>query len=326
MKLSVIVPVYGVEKYIARCVRSVLSQSYEDIEVIFVDDATPDQSVAILQQTASEFPQKKWRIVHHASNKGLAAARRTGIEVATGEYIMHVDSDDYLEHDALEKLAGIIQQTDADVVVMDFFFEWDCKRKVYSDVFSSDSHEYCRLLISGANMPNAWRHVIRRSLYHQTGIYPTEGLNFGEDYLVLPRICWFANRIAKIQQPLYHYRQTNASAMTRNVSETGIIQLTQVMHLLTAFYADKPECRQALRAGQWLKKTDTFMRAPRQYYPLVNRMPAALPAEKSTMNQPQRIAALFIAHQCWNTLWIFSMAWRGTLELIQILKGRRKSC
>lgn len=326
MKLSLIVPVYGVEKYIARCVRSVLSQSYEDMEAIFVDDSTPDQSVAILQQTASEFPQKKWRIVHHAFNKGLAAARRTGIEAATGEYIMHVDSDDYLEPDALKKLAGIIQQTDADVVVMDFFFEWDCRRKVYSDAFSSDPHEYSRLLISGANMPNAWRHVIRRDLYHQTGIYPTEGLNFGEDYLVLPRICWFANRIAKIQQPLYHYWQTNASAMTRNVSETGIVQLTQVMHLLTAFYADKPECLQALRAGQWLKKTDTFMRAPRQYYPFANRMPAALPAEKSTMNQPQRIAAFFIAHQCWNTLGVFSLAWRGMLELIQILKGRRKSC
>ena len=105
MKLSVIVPVYGVEKYIARCAESLLRQDYADKELIFVDDASPDRSVAILQELLSHYPDQQVTILRHSENRGLAAARRTGMKAASGEFIVHVDGDDYIEPDALQQLA-----------------------------------------------------------------------------------------------------------------------------------------------------------------------------------------------------------------------------
>lgn len=85
MKLSVIVPVYGVEKYIARCAESLLRQDYADKELIFVDDASPDRSVAVLQELLSHYPDQQVTLLRHSENRGLAAARRTGMEAAAAE-------------------------------------------------------------------------------------------------------------------------------------------------------------------------------------------------------------------------------------------------
>ena len=107
MKVSVLVPVYGVEKYIERCARSLFEQTYSDLEYVFVNDCTPDQSIEILKKVMAEYPQRKnaVKIVNHAKNRGLAAARNTAYDNATGDFVTIVDSDDWLEWDALEKAA-----------------------------------------------------------------------------------------------------------------------------------------------------------------------------------------------------------------------------
>ena len=98
MKVSVIVPIYKVERFIARCVTSLMKQTLQDVEYIFVDDATPDQSLSILQEVLVAYPERKKyvKILHHKDNQGLPAARNTGLEVSEGEYIFHCDSDDYV--------------------------------------------------------------------------------------------------------------------------------------------------------------------------------------------------------------------------------------
>ena len=88
MKLSVIVPVYGVEKYIAHCAKSLLEQTYLDKELIFVDDASPDGSIGALKAVLAQYPSQQVSILHHEYNRGLAAARKTGLEAATGDYIV----------------------------------------------------------------------------------------------------------------------------------------------------------------------------------------------------------------------------------------------
>ena len=326
MKLSVIVPVYGVEKYIARCAKSLLEQTYADKEIIFVDDASPDRSIEILQSVLQSYPQTKVTILHHDTNRGLAAARKTGLEAAAGEYVVSVDSDDYLEPDALERLAGKAEETDADIVGMDCWFEWGDKRSVYTGAWSKDAHAYSRILLSGRTLPGVCLHMIRRELYSRTGLMPEEGLNNGEDYMLTPRLAWFANGVAKVHQPLYHYTQTNAGSIVRNVSETNIRQLIRTMEVLHAFFADKPECANDLRAGEWLKKTDLFMRVVRKDYPLADTMPASLPVNTATMTLPQRIAASLIVRKQWTLLWLYSRCFNGLMEGIQILKGRRKKC
>ena len=121
MKVSVIIPFYKVERYIKRCATSLLTQTLDDVEFIFVDDASPDSSRDILLSVIKEHPEKAVTILTHQSNKGLPAARNTGLGVATGDYIYHCDSDDWLEPDMLEKLVGSAERNDADIVYCDFW-------------------------------------------------------------------------------------------------------------------------------------------------------------------------------------------------------------
>ena len=97
-KVSVIVPIYNVERFVQKCTRSLLNQTLADVEFIFIDDATPDKSLQVIEKTILEYPNRKnnIKILHHSINKGLPAARNTGFKEATGEYIFHCDSDDYV--------------------------------------------------------------------------------------------------------------------------------------------------------------------------------------------------------------------------------------
>lgn len=326
MRLSVIVPVYGVETYIARCAKSLLEQTYADKEIIFVDDASPDQSVAVLEEVLKDYPKESVTILHHAKNRGLAAARKTGLEAAKGEYVVSVDSDDYLEPEALTVLAAKAEETNADIIGMDCWFEWHDKRSVYRGKRAVDAKEYSNLLLSGATLPGVCLHMIRRELYGRANIWPIEGVNYGEDYVVTPRLCWFANRVAHVGQPLYHYTQTNASSYMHRVSTSNIKQLIQAVEVLTDFFADKPDCEESLRAGQWLKKTDLMMKVAPTDYALVNTMPCAMPLNIRTMTIPQRVAAYLIANHRWKLLAIYNKCFWSLMEGVQRLKGRRSKC
>ena len=118
MKVSVLVPIYGVEKYIGQCAKTLFAQTYADIEYVFVDDCTPDRSIEVLQQILAEYPQRKnqVRIIRHEHNRGLGAARKTAFDATTGDFVLNVDSDDHLPLDAVEKLVACQQQTGADIV------------------------------------------------------------------------------------------------------------------------------------------------------------------------------------------------------------------
>lgn len=117
--VSIIIPVYGVEDYIARCARSVFRQTYQNLEIIFVDDCTPDNSIGVLRQVMEEYPERKMqvKILKHEHNRGLSAARNTGIEAATGEYIYFLDSDDAITEDCIEKLTEPLKVKGYDFVV-----------------------------------------------------------------------------------------------------------------------------------------------------------------------------------------------------------------
>ncbi len=117
--VSIIVPIYNVEKYIERCAVSLFEQDFEDIEYIFVNDCTPDNSIQILEEVIEKYPNRKSnvKIIHYKANKGLGSARKTGLEQATGEYVLHIDSDDWVELDMVLCLYNKAIETDADIVI-----------------------------------------------------------------------------------------------------------------------------------------------------------------------------------------------------------------
>ena len=113
-KISVIIPVYNVEKYIEECIKSVLNQSFRDLEIICVDDCGQDKSIKIIEELAKD--DERIKIIHHSQNRGLAPARNTGMQNAEGDYIFFLDSDDYILPDTLEKLYTKIEETNSDFV------------------------------------------------------------------------------------------------------------------------------------------------------------------------------------------------------------------
>ena len=137
--VSVIVPMYGVENYIARCAESLFAQTYPHIEFIFVDDGCKDRTVDVLRGILGKQEpalQARVRIISK-ENAGLPHARKTGLDAATGEYVLHVDSDDWLEPTAVEKLVRKAVETEADIVVYDFWKEYPNRSKLDSERDSS---------------------------------------------------------------------------------------------------------------------------------------------------------------------------------------------
>ena len=127
IKVSVIIPIYGVEQYIERCARSLFGQTMRsDIEFIFVNDCTPDRSIEILLNTLKDYPERTEQvaILTHTANKGLAATRKTGVRAARGEYIIHCDSDDWVEPDICQTMYEEAKRTDSDIVVCDYINEY----------------------------------------------------------------------------------------------------------------------------------------------------------------------------------------------------------
>src|SRR5690606_33802156 len=131
--VSVIIPIYGVEKYIEKCVRSLFSQTLTDVEYIFIDDCSPDASIAILEKLIFEYAlEKNVSIIRHQTNRGLPSARNTGLEYAKGIYIFHCDSDDFLEKDALEVLYNAAKASSADIVWSDFYLSFENNERYMS--------------------------------------------------------------------------------------------------------------------------------------------------------------------------------------------------
>ena len=131
-KISLIVPIYGVEPYIRQCAESVLAQTYEDIEFIFVNDGTKDRSMEVLEALIEEkFSHLRPRIVIiNKENGGLPSARKSGLDAATGEYILFVDSDDWLELNAVERVVAEAERTDADLVYFHLVKEYENRQSV----------------------------------------------------------------------------------------------------------------------------------------------------------------------------------------------------
>lgn len=204
-KVSVIVPVYGVEKTIERCARSLFSQSLEDAEFIFVNDCTRDGSIALLRKVIGEFPERKVTIVDHTVNKGLPLARQTGLEYAKGDYVIHIDSDDWVEPDILEKMHSLAVAGAYDIVICNYrkHFPDGSSSCPYPDMGAVPEDRLCSATISGQIGWSIWNRMVRRSLYQQVKEFPV--LNMGEDMALSISLAVAASKTAVLDECLYNY-------------------------------------------------------------------------------------------------------------------------
>lgn len=244
MKVSLLIPVYGVEKYIEKCAVSLFEQTYEDIEYIFVDDCTPDNSMNVLSGVIERYPKRKdhTRIIHHDCNKGLAQARNTALEAATGDFVLNVDSDDYLELQAIERLCAVADKKKADVVVFGFYSVYVKGRVACPNMYHFvDKESYLKSLLEKKNTSCVWGKFMARELYRKTGIRAISGLNQGEDYAVIPRLLYYAEHIVMIEDCLYNYVQYNNEAYTKSFKREHIDDLLWADSVLCDFFLSVSE-------------------------------------------------------------------------------------
>jgi glycosyltransferase involved in cell wall biosynthesis len=242
MRVTICVPVYGVEKYIERCAISLFEQTYQDIEFIFVDDCSTDKSISILHEVINRYQYRKndIKIIKHDQNRGLAAARNTGVSAAFGEFILHVDSDDWIEQTAIEKLVASQNQSNADIVAFDAISYYPkYKERITHPDYKSPLDMCLMLLSSRGAPPYVWCRFIRKSLYIDNHIKAYEGYNMGEDAQVTPVLAYYAKKITVLHQLLYHYECRNLKSYTKSFSEDKYMQTIGSRKVLYDFFKDK---------------------------------------------------------------------------------------
>ena len=223
-KLSIIIPVYNTEIYLKECLDSVINQTFKDIEIIIVNDCSPDNSEAIILEYASKDPRIKY--IKHDKNKSVFQARISGVKIATGDYIWCIDSDDYLSTlKACQKLVNTIESSHAEVIQFEVKLDKKDSRNWLQAPIStellSNSDEISQLffvdLIVGHTL---WHRIIKRELFLESieNIPQDLYLNIAEDFLQCALIMNFATSYTSIKDQLYFYRRVQSSITNRGLT------------------------------------------------------------------------------------------------------------
>lgn len=217
--ISIIVPIYKVEKYLKKCIESILKQTYKNIEIILVDDGSPDNCGKI----CDDYKQMDKRIkVIHKNNGGLSEARNYGIREARGDYLLFVDSDDFIAENICEILINNINKYSADMVICNFYYVFENKKAIKNEMSSKKDvqvlekeniiREY--FLNYSVDLNVAWNKLYKKDIFKGMNaiLFPVGKLH--EDTYIMYKIYYNLNRLVRINKPLYYYRQRNDSIIS----------------------------------------------------------------------------------------------------------------
>lgn len=201
-KVSVIVPIYAVEKYIERCVRSLFEQTLDDIEYLFIDDCTPDHSINVLRHVLEFYPLRKSQVIIHRmeKNSGQALVRKWAMLNASGDYVIHCDSDDWVDKNMYEDMYNRAQKDGADVVLCRYV-RTDGVHKSDEFVYFNEKTLLSDMLLERTNW-NLVTRLVKRELIKDVH-YPQA--NMGEDFSIACQITMLANKTSYIPKAYYYY-------------------------------------------------------------------------------------------------------------------------
>lgn len=219
-KVSVIVPVYNVEKFLPRCLDSIINQTLKDIEIICINDGSPDNCLSILEDYAKK--DSRIRIINQ-ENSGPSVSRNKGILMAQGEYIGFVDSDDWLDPDFYEKLYAAAKESDADIAA--------CGIKVYRkysrvNYMLKYTKEHCvndlerkLYLCDVPETCNVWNKIYRTTFIKNNNIEFEVGINFGEDVSFTVEALYYSGNLVIVPATLYNYERRNVNSIVKTKSD-----------------------------------------------------------------------------------------------------------
>ena len=213
-KISVIVPVYNAERYLHRCIDSILAQTFTDFEVLLIDDGSKDKSGEI----CDEYAKKDIRVkVFHKENGGVSSARQYGVDHAAGEFSIHIDPDDWINKEMLLEMYNKAISDNTDFVIADFFRDTISEKNVYDrqTIQELESQSILRQILRYSIYGCLWNKLVRTNLYSKYKTHFIEGINYGEDVLLLCQVLQHSFRISKINKAFYHYTNDNEYSITR---------------------------------------------------------------------------------------------------------------
>lgn len=272
--VSVLVPVYQVEQYIEQCVRSLFEQTYDNLEFIFCDDCSPDASIQKLKEVMKEYPQRleQIRIIYHERNRGSAAARNTLIDNCKGVFLFWVDSDDWVDTNAVEVLVKKQQETDADIVTCRAYahFARGEVREYFDGGWNLDRETLLEMILRGKRGASVWRRLIRRELFTVNHIKCVEGINGRDDFQLIVPLIYFSIKVDGINAFLYHYRRDVSHSITYDYMNNVTYQIQDVTsHLhLRDFFIGQDEHFLNIISEAIVKRAYKYMM---RHYSLKNR-------------------------------------------------------
>jgi glycosyltransferase involved in cell wall biosynthesis len=239
-KVSVIVPVYNSEDYVERTIESLMKQTLSQVEFIIIDDGSKDNSGAIIKSVLVKYPERKNYIVFiQRENKGIAATRAEGVDIAKGEYSIHMDSDDWCEPEMLEEMYNEAVQSDADIVVCDYYMDYGDSKEYVSQYFDTENRDYLRKLLRHKLNPANWNKLVRHSLYSDHGVNFLKGFDMGEDFCVTLRLFVFAERVIHLPKAYFYYNRANINSVTNNYNSKYLNDVVEVVNYLGSFLKEK---------------------------------------------------------------------------------------
>ncbi|VDH05091.1 glycosyltransferase family 2 protein [Bergeyella zoohelcum] len=237
-KVSVLIPVYGVEDFVIKCLQSVVEQTYQHLEIIIINDCTRDRSIEYVTQFLQNHPtENRVKIINNENNKGLAATRNVGICHATGQYILHLDADDYLEINGIELLVQKALEQGVDIVFSNYNIIGPNEGNYKRTLQKAPKEDYLRKILLRQTSLNVWGNLYKKELFD--GIRFLDGVNFGEDYTTLPKLVHTAETIDFIEESIYNYLKINTSSYTANVSHKSIEDMLQGYESIAHYFSLK---------------------------------------------------------------------------------------
>lgn len=224
--VSIIIPVYNAAKELPYCLEALGNQTYRKLELCFVNDCSDDNSEELIGTFAQQQADIVVKIETHTHNRGVAAARNTGLNMATGKYIYYVDADDTIAPEAITHLVTMAEEKDLDIVGHDWVLEFEQNGRYMRQRDYTTPEEAIRNMMCGVMRWNLWLFLVKRSLYTNHNICFTEEMNMGEDMMVMIKLFICAHQVGITHQPLYHYKQCNEQSLTKVYSEEHIRQVT----------------------------------------------------------------------------------------------------
>lgn len=231
-EISVIVPVYNVEKWLPKCLDSILGQTYGDFELILVNDGSTDGSLKICREY--EVKDKRLRVIN-GPNRGSSAARNTGLEFAQGKWIIFCDSDDWWDLQLLEKLHTAAIENDADIAVCGAVWEYENYNEV--TLYPNDKFEPRSIIpLIGGIYSCLWNKLVRRSLYSKYDIKGENGITMWDDHLITSRLRYHSRRTVIVNEGLYHYNKCVENSICQTKGNIYPSSQIQVVNYLSRYY------------------------------------------------------------------------------------------